>query len=90
MHNCVLDEINVFAYPCFSVSAEVAAALMVCYTCHHQTSLPASNVILLPLLGAPLLHYASPAIGIRDAPIRSHLQDTKYMHDILEDKIKPS
>jgi hypothetical protein len=63
---------------------------MVCYTWHHQTSLPASNVILLPLLGAPLLHYVSPAIGIRDAPIRSHLEDTKYMHDVLEDEIKPS
>jgi hypothetical protein len=86
----VLDEINVFAYPCFSISAKVAAALMVCYTWHHQMSLPASNVILLSLLGAPLLHYVSPSIGIRDAPIRSHLQDAKYMHDVLEDEIKLS
>jgi hypothetical protein len=41
--------------------------------------LPASVVRLLPLVGAPLLHHLLPALGMRSAPIRKHLQDNKYM-----------
>jgi hypothetical protein len=61
------------------VSDEVAAALMVWYTWHHQTPLPASVVRLLPLGAAPLVDDLALALGMRGGPKRNHLYDIKYM-----------
>ena len=57
----------------------VEAALMVCWTWHQQSTLPASVVLLLPLGVKPLVHYAFPAHGIVTAPPRRHLHVIKCM-----------
>jgi hypothetical protein len=49
MPNQKLDKIKESVYPCFSVFAETAAALVVGWTLHHQTSFLASVVSLVPL-----------------------------------------
>jgi hypothetical protein len=65
-------------YPCFCVFGKAMVALVVGGTLHHQTSVPASIVRLVPLVGAPPLHHLIPALRMPDTPIRSHLQQIKY------------
>jgi hypothetical protein len=65
-------------YPCFCVFGEVVAALVVGGILHHQTTVPASVVHLVPLVGAPSLQYLILALKMHDAPISNHLQDIKY------------
>jgi hypothetical protein len=52
------------SYPGLLVSNQVAAALMVCYTFHLQTSVPTRIVRLLPLGRAPVANDHCPTLGM--------------------------
>jgi hypothetical protein len=79
MYNRMLVKINDFMYPCFCVFGEAASALVVGGTLHHQVPIPTGIAHLVPLIGAPPLHHLIPVLRICGAPIRSHLQEIKYM-----------
>lgn len=71
--------LNEFSYPYLLVSAEVATALMVCYTWHQRTPVLGSVVRLQPLGGAPLVNNHFLALGIHGALARNHLHIIMYM-----------
>jgi hypothetical protein len=74
-------------YPCFGISAQTPAALVVGGALHHQTPFSASGVRLVPLSRTPPIHHLLQAQRMCDAPIWNHLQ-SKHIKCISEDKIK--
>jgi hypothetical protein len=50
-------------YPCFYIFGEDMVALVVGGILHHQMSVPASIVRLIPLVGAPTLHHLIQHLG---------------------------
>jgi len=66
-------------YPSSHVLVVVEAALMVRWTWHQQSPLPASVVQSLALGVEPLVHYALPAHGVITTPPRRNLHVIKCM-----------
>ena len=67
-------------YPSSPVIVVVEAALMVRWTWHQQSPLPASVVQSLPLGVEPLVHYALPARCHYDTTTQEPTRD--QMHDM--------